>query len=183
MPYYIEQTGQTLPLDKAFSVNGISYPATYLRLAPQEDKAAAGIVWKDAPELQFKDSRYYDNHVAPDGTVTSTPKDVEMLKANMVSEAKRTANTLLAGSDWQVIASVERSRVVDEPWATYRADVVAECARQETAIEAAADIEALLEVGEKVSGGITGVITGRALYEGTLDLAEAIALTKTYQGH
>ena len=45
------------------------------------------------------------------------------------------------------------------------------------------DIEALLEVGEKVSGGITGVITGRALYEGTLDLAEAIALTKTYQGH
>jgi phosphoribosylformimino-5-aminoimidazole carboxamide ribotide isomerase len=45
------------------------------------------------------------------------------------------------------------------------------------------DIEALLEVGEKVSGGITGVITGRALYEGTLDLAEAIALTKTYKGH
>ena len=29
--------------------------------------------------------------------------------------------------------------------------------------------------------GITGVITGRALYEGTLDLAEAIALTRTYQ--
>jgi phosphoribosylformimino-5-aminoimidazole carboxamide ribotide isomerase len=40
------------------------------------------------------------------------------------------------------------------------------------------DIEALLEVDEKVSGGITGVITGRAIYEGTLDLAEAIALTK-----
>lgn len=37
------------------------------------------------------------------------------------------------------------------------------------------DIEALLEAGRKVSGGITGVITGRALYEGTLDLAEAIA--------
>ena len=40
------------------------------------------------------------------------------------------------------------------------------------------DIEALLEVGERVTGGITGVITGRAIYEGTLDLAEAIALTK-----
>lgn len=40
------------------------------------------------------------------------------------------------------------------------------------------DIEALLEAGERVSGGITGVITGRALYEGTLDLAEAIALTR-----
>lgn len=43
------------------------------------------------------------------------------------------------------------------------------------------DIEALLETGEKVSGGITGVITGRAIYEGTLDLAEAIAFSKNYQ--
>ncbi len=37
---------------------------------------------------------------------------------------------------------------------------------------------ALLEVGAKINGGITGVITGRAIYEGTLDLAEAIALTR-----
>ena len=40
------------------------------------------------------------------------------------------------------------------------------------------DIEVLLEEDDKVFGGITGVITGRALYEGTLDLQEAIALTK-----
>jgi len=40
------------------------------------------------------------------------------------------------------------------------------------------DIKALLEVGAKINGGITGVITGRAIYEGTLDLAEAIALTR-----
>lgn len=43
------------------------------------------------------------------------------------------------------------------------------------------DIEALLETGEKVTGGITGVITGRAIYEGTLDLSEAIAFSKNYQ--
>lgn len=43
------------------------------------------------------------------------------------------------------------------------------------------DIEALLETGEKVTGGITGVITGRAIYEGTLDLAEAIQLCRNYQ--
>ncbi|MEX2326156.1 MAG: HisA/HisF-related TIM barrel protein, partial [Pseudomonadales bacterium] len=44
------------------------------------------------------------------------------------------------------------------------------------------DIEALLETGKKVTGGITGVITGRAIYEGTLDLAAAIALAKNYVG-
>lgn len=42
------------------------------------------------------------------------------------------------------------------------------------------DIEALLETGERVTGGITGVITGRAIYEGTLDLAEAIAFARNY---
>jgi len=36
------------------------------------------------------------------------------------------------------------------------------------------DIETLVEAGRRVDGGICGVITGRALYEGTLDLAEAI---------
>jgi phosphoribosylformimino-5-aminoimidazole carboxamide ribotide isomerase len=40
------------------------------------------------------------------------------------------------------------------------------------------DIKALLEVEAKINGGITGVITGRAIYEGTLDLAEAIELTR-----
>ncbi|MDA9680135.1 1-(5-phosphoribosyl)-5-[(5-phosphoribosylamino)methylideneamino]imidazole-4-carboxamide isomerase [Gammaproteobacteria bacterium] len=40
------------------------------------------------------------------------------------------------------------------------------------------DIQALLEVGERLNTGITGVITGRAIYEGTLDLEEAIALCR-----
>lgn len=40
------------------------------------------------------------------------------------------------------------------------------------------DIEALLETDKKLDGGIAGVITGRALYEGTLDLAEAIEMTR-----
>lgn len=38
------------------------------------------------------------------------------------------------------------------------------------------DIKALLETDERVGGGIAGVITGRAIYEGRLDLAQAIAL-------
>ena len=38
------------------------------------------------------------------------------------------------------------------------------------------DVEALLEMDQRVDGGVMGVITGRALYEETLDLAEAQAL-------
>ena len=43
------------------------------------------------------------------------------------------------------------------------------------------DIQALLEAGERPAGGITGVITGRAIYEGTLDLEEAIALCRHFK--
>ena len=42
------------------------------------------------------------------------------------------------------------------------------------------DIRALLEVERKVDGGIMGAITGRAIYEGGLDLAEAQALCDSY---
>ena len=52
------------------------------------------------------------------------------------------------------------------------------------------DIKALLEVARTssggikgdIKGGITGVITGRAIYEGTLDLRQAIALAKKQAG-
>ena len=42
------------------------------------------------------------------------------------------------------------------------------------------DIQALLDVERKVAGGITGVIIGRAIYEKTLDLKEAISLCKQF---
>ncbi len=42
------------------------------------------------------------------------------------------------------------------------------------------DIEALLEADRKMGGGIAGVITGRAIYEGTLDLREAIQVCRDF---
>lgn len=40
------------------------------------------------------------------------------------------------------------------------------------------DVQALLDLDRRIDGGIMGVITGRAIYEGSLDLREAIALCK-----
>jgi|TARA_Y100000310_G_scaffold344475_1_gene457434 phosphoribosylformimino-5-aminoimidazole carboxamide ribotide isomerase len=42
------------------------------------------------------------------------------------------------------------------------------------------DVQALLEVDKKVDGGIVAAITGRAIYEGTLDLREAQTLCDDY---
>ena len=40
------------------------------------------------------------------------------------------------------------------------------------------DIEALVKLPQRAVGGIQGVITGRAIYEGTMDLREAITLSQ-----
>jgi len=40
------------------------------------------------------------------------------------------------------------------------------------------DIEALVDANKKLMGAISGVITGRAIYEGTLDLTEAISYVR-----
>ena len=45
-------------------------------------------------------------------------------------------------------------------------------------INTLSDIEALVKLPSRSVGGITGVITGRAIYEGTMDLRAAITLSQ-----
>ena len=129
--------GRNLPLDRAFTLNDISYPANWLRVASADDKATIGVEWVDAPELKCKDKKYYNNSVSPEGEVTSTPKDLDQIKADRIGYAKLTANARLSGSDWQVIAKAERGREIPEDWAAYRTAVIAECERYEAEVEAA----------------------------------------------
>tara|TARA_Y100000588_G_scaffold93964_1_gene101759 strand:+ start:533 stop:1054 length:522 start_codon:yes stop_codon:yes gene_type:complete len=144
---YKTSDGRNLPLDRAFTLNDISYPANWLRVASADDKAAIGVEWVDAPELKFKDKKYYNNTVSSEGEVTSTPKDLDQIKADRIGYAKLTANARLSGSDWQVIAKAERGREIPEDWAAYRTAVIAECERYEAEV-AAADFEGIQKVRE-----------------------------------
>mgnify|MGYP003109264711 FL=1 len=124
MPY-VTTEGRALPLDKAFSHNNISFPANWLRVSTPADKEAQGISW-ETPE---------------EPPVVRAPLDRE--KADGIARAKDTAGKLLAQSDWMVIASVERSRVVADDWAEYRAAVIAEADRLESQYSAAESYEAI----------------------------------------
>ena len=112
-------------MGKSFSLNGKDFGATWLRLATAEQKEAEGISWETPVEPP----------------VVRAPLEDE--KANGVAEAKDTANKMLVGSDWQVIASVERSRPVPEDVSQYRADIIAECARLEEQFSTAESYEAI----------------------------------------
>ena len=119
MPY-TTQEGRSLPMDKAFSHNNISFPANWLRVSTPADKEAQGISWVTPEEPP----------------VVRAPLERE--KSVGIDRAKDTANKMLAGSDWQIVASVERQRAVPTDWAEYRAAVIAEADRLEGEYNAAA---------------------------------------------
>ena len=49
--------GTPIPIDSAFSIGTINYPANWLRLSTAEEKTAAGIVEVEDPIVY--DSRFY----------------------------------------------------------------------------------------------------------------------------
>ena len=117
-------------MDKSFSLNGKDFGATWLRLATAEQKEAEGISWETPVEPPVVRASLEDE------------------KANEIIEAKVTAGQLLSSSDWQILASIERSRLIPDEWAQYRAAVIAECERIEDAVSAADSYESLDSVEE-----------------------------------
>ena len=91
----------------------------------------------------------YDNGAGKDKgkMVDSSEKLINQgLKTPMTFQVKDTANKLLAQTDWMVIRKYERDVAIPSATATYRAAVITECARLETAIADASDVDALATV-------------------------------------
>ena len=121
-------------------------------IAPNDFKTEEGI--EEVVEGEQKDNNYYTvstgNIVLVDGKptqqYTNTAKDLGTLKVEKVSFVKDQASQRLSVTDWMIIRKVERDVAIPDATTTYRAEVVTECARLETAIAGAADVEALITV-------------------------------------
>ena len=68
------------------------------------------------------------------------------LKSVMTEQVKTTANKLLDKTDWMVIRKYERSVAIPSATETYRAAVITECLRLESAIAGVSDVDALATV-------------------------------------
>jgi len=87
-------------------------------------------------------------------TFTSTPKQladvgtgedkVLGLKSQWISNFKDFANKLLANTDWMLVRKIERDIDVPEDTVTYRAAIVTEVNRLQTAINAATTVPQLI---------------------------------------
>jgi len=144
--------GSPLPLDTPFTIDGTSYPANWLRLTSIEEKNAVGITEVADTQVVYDDRFYWgvDNPKQLDD-ITVTPENGEPyiqrgLKHNWIAQIKDTAGKLLAQTDWMVIRKAERDVAIPAATVTYRAAVVAEANRLETAINACSDVPALVAV-------------------------------------
>mgnify|MGYP006908227466 FL=1 len=127
--------GKTLQYDRAFTHDGISYPANWLRLTTLEEKQAIGIV-EVAETSQSWDQRFYWG--------VDNPKDLDDLKTLWKQTQNEIAASLLAPSDWRVVKSAEVTAYsVESEWLTYRAAVRTACNTRQTEIDACEDVAAL----------------------------------------
>ena len=90
----------------------------------------------------------WDADEGDNGAMVDTSEKVitRGLKHSFKNQIKSQANTALAPTDWMVIRKAERDVAIPDANVTYRAAVIKECARLETAIAGAADVDALQAV-------------------------------------
>jgi hypothetical protein len=146
----LQLDGKTLKYDKAFTHNGVSYPANWLRLTTLEEKQAIGIVEIPDQPKSVWDQRFYwgvdkpkqlEDVTDDDGNTTTGLKTLWKQKQN------ETAASLLAPSDWRVVKASEVSDyTVETEWLTYRAAVRTACNTRQAEIDACADVAALKQL-------------------------------------
>ncbi|NBS70529.1 hypothetical protein EBT31_16690 [bacterium] len=130
--------GKPLALDRAFTHDGISYPANWLRSASPAEREAIGVT--EAPDPAVYDQRFYWGYDA-DGNLI--PKDHAQLVEQWVSQTRTTANTLLQPSDWMVIREADNGAEVPLEVKAYRQLVREKCGEKVAAIEATTSTDEL----------------------------------------
>ena len=90
----------------------------------------------------------WDADEGDDGAMVDTSEKLitRGLKYTMKAQIKSQANSALAPTDWMIIRKAERDVTIPSATVTYRAAVITECARLETAIAGAANVDALAVV-------------------------------------
>ena len=107
--------GKPLSPDVAFTHDGVSYPANWLRLASPEEREAIGIT--EVPDPTPYDQRFYWGYDA-DGNLI--PKDHTQLVEQWTQQTRATANSLLTPTDWIIIREADNGIAADPAIKSWR---------------------------------------------------------------
>jgi hypothetical protein len=130
-----------------YDANGTQYPANWLNLSTEAEKAAIGITWVADPTPV--DTRFYWDTDLPKALEDKLEEDgstTKGLKSNFKAQVKDTANKLLANTDWYVIRKAERSVDIPTDIADKRNAIVTEANRLDSEIGLVDSVEGLIAI-------------------------------------
>lgn len=141
--------GSPLAVDVPFKTSdGTQYPANWLRLASDKEKAALKIT--EISDDPVYDSRFYNS----DGSAKALDDTKETIdkiehtyygvKTTLKTQEKQTAGSLLAPYDWYVVRKAEKSTAIPTAIQTYRDAVRTACDTREKEIDACSNTAALV---------------------------------------
>jgi hypothetical protein len=122
--------GKPLSPDRAFTHDGIQYPANWLRLSTLAEKEAIGIT--EVPDPPTWDQRFYWGYTA---SGTLIPIDHAELVPQWETTTRTTANTLLQPSDWYIIREGDNGTVPPSGVKEWRQEVRSACEAKVISIE------------------------------------------------
>ena len=136
------------------TVKGVTHPRSIFASWSTDQLAAIGILPYSEEAV---DNRYYWSgqvtySVGPNavtGSYNGTARDADSLKEGMLAEVKTKAAAKLAPTDWMVIRAAEGGTAVSDEVSTYRAAVRSHSNDLETAINALADLAAVIAFDNK----------------------------------
>ena len=141
-----------LSYDRAFTHDGIQYPANWLRLSSLEERNALGIT--EVANDPTYDQRFYWGPSNPKQLNDVTDEDGNTttgLKTLWKATQSEICSSLLSPSDWRVVKELEvnssfsaAKTAYSSDWKTYRAAVRTACNARQTEIDAVADVPALI---------------------------------------
>ena len=133
--------GKRLVQGKAFNSNGVSYPANWLALTSREQHEEIGIVYAvDPAPSRSWDQRWAWGYLS-NGELNW--KDFDQKKAQLIDENNRTADGLLAPTDYTVIRKYEKDTAIPADTSSYRDEVRRINDAREAAIEGTSTTEEL----------------------------------------
>ena len=136
-----------LSYDRAFTHDGIQYPANWLRLSSLEERNALGIT--EVANDPTYDQRFYwgvDNPKQLNDVTDEDGNTTTGLKTLWKATQSDICDSLLSPSDWRVTRAAELGQAVASAWLTYRGAVRSACNTRQTEINAVADVPALIEL-------------------------------------
>lgn len=166
-----KHNGRTIRVGKAWTAdNGVQNPANW-HIWSATEKAAAGVV--EVVEDTPPDSRLYKWSMDSNGKISKTAKNLDDtgsgddlvlgVKSSLKQEVKNQQGALLSQTDWAIIRKADKGTAIPSNIQTWRDGIRTKATQMETAIDNAADTDAVSalflkytinEDGSKTKSGI-----------------------------